>query len=128
MIPRVVWNGHAGGVSQLVVTTRYATRFTAAWSDRTIQLGFRHPRWRLVILYQYLRPRRQYLSRGERKLPEHEERRLAVAGPTWQLASAVAVAIGVGIIYFLAARFSLSLLTKPDGVAVFWPASGVAAS
>src|SRR6266850_1092402 len=27
----------------------------------------------------------------------------------------------------LAARLSLSLLTKPDGVAVFWPASGVAA-
>ena len=61
------------------------------------------------------------------RLPEQKERRLAVADPTWQLASAVAVAIGVGIVYFLAARFSLSLLTKPDGVAVFWPASGVAA-
>ena len=33
----------------------------------------------------------------------------------------------VGIAYFLAARMSLLLLTKPDGVAVFWPASGVAA-
>jgi PAS domain S-box-containing protein len=33
----------------------------------------------------------------------------------------------VGIAYFLAARLSLLLLTKPDGVAVFWPASGVAA-
>ena len=61
------------------------------------------------------------------RLPEQKERRLAVADPTWQLASAMAVAIGVGIVYFLAARFSLSLLTKPDGVAVFWPASGVAA-
>jgi len=39
----------------------------------------------------------------------------------------VAVAIAVGIAYFLGARLSLSLLTKPDGVAVFWPASGVAA-
>ena len=28
---------------------------------------------------------------------------------------------------FLSARLSLVLLTKPDGVAVFWPASGVAA-
>ena len=58
---------------------------------------------------------------------QQKERRLSVADPTWQLANAVAVAIGVGIVYFLAARFSLSLLTKPDGVAVFWPASGVAA-
>jgi PAS domain S-box-containing protein len=35
--------------------------------------------------------------------------------------------VAVGIAYFLAARLSLSLLTKPDGVAVFWPASGIAA-
>jgi PAS domain S-box-containing protein len=33
----------------------------------------------------------------------------------------------VGIAYFLSARLSLLLLTKPDGVAVFWPASGIAA-
>src|SRR5438093_7262602 len=41
--------------------------------------------------------------------------------------TAVGIALAVGIAYFLAARLSLSLLTKPDGVAVFWPASGVAA-
>ena len=41
--------------------------------------------------------------------------------------SAIGLAMAVGIVYFLAARLSLSLLTKPDGVAVFWPASGVAA-
>src|SRR3954471_15455855 len=38
-----------------------------------------------------------------------------------------ACALAVGIAYFLGARLSLYLLTKPDGVAVFWPASGVAA-
>jgi PAS domain S-box-containing protein len=32
----------------------------------------------------------------------------------------------VAIIYFLAARLSLALLAQPDGVAVFWPAAGVA--
>ena len=37
----------AAGVSQLVVTTRCATRFSAAWSDRTIQPAFRHLRCRL---------------------------------------------------------------------------------
>ena len=62
-----------------------------------------------------------------RKLPEHAERRFTVADPTWQRASSIGLAMAVGIVYFLAARFSLSLLTKPDGVAVFWPASGVAA-
>src|SRR5262249_17324363 len=29
--------------------------------------------------------------------------------------------------YFIAARLSLVLLTKPEGVAVFWPAAGVSA-
>ena len=39
----------------------------------------------------------------------------------------VGLAIGLAIAYFLAARLSLVLLTKPDGVAVFWPAAGVSA-
>src|SRR5271165_1552019 len=42
------------------------------------------------------------------------------AGSTW-LAGVTAV------VYFLAAQLSLLLLTKPDGVAVFWPAAGVSA-
>src|SRR6266478_5580855 len=61
------------------------------------------------------------------KLTGQEEWRRAVADPTRQWISAIGLAIAVGIAYFLAARLSLSLLTKPDGVAVFWPASGVAA-
>src|SRR5262249_13737445 len=36
------------------------------------------------------------------------------------------LAVVVGGIYILAAKLSLALLT-PDGVAVFWPAAGVAA-
>jgi signal transduction histidine kinase len=39
----------------------------------------------------------------------------------------VLLAAGVGVAYFLAARLSLALLTKPEGVAVFWPAAGIAA-
>lgn len=34
--------------------------------------------------------------------------------------------MAVAIAYFLSARLSLALLEKPDGVAVFWPAAGVA--
>jgi PAS domain S-box-containing protein len=44
------------------------------------------------------------------------------SGPRW--ISALALAVGVGIAYFLAARLSLFLQT-PEGVAVFWPAAGV---
>lgn len=39
----------------------------------------------------------------------------------------VMLAIAVCIAYFLAARLSIPLVNKPDGVAVFWPAAGVAA-
>jgi len=39
----------------------------------------------------------------------------------------IGLAAIVGIVYFLAARLSLGLLTKPEGVAVFWPAAGVSA-
>ncbi len=56
-----------------------------------------------------------------------KRRLLAAADPTRRWVSAIGFAVAVGIAYFLAARLSLSLLTKPDGVAVFWPASGVAA-
>src|SRR5512133_1753414 len=61
------------------------------------------------------------------KLTGQEEWRRDVADPTRQWISASGLAIAVGIAYFLAARLSLLLLTKPDGVAVFWPASGIAA-
>ena len=44
--------------------------------------------------------------------------------PPWAMWLGLAVA--VAIIYFLAARLSLALISRPDGVAVFWPAAGVA--
>ena len=46
--------------------------------------------------------------------------------PTRRWVSSIWLAVAVGAAYFLAAKLSLSLLT-PDGVAVFWPAAGVAA-
>jgi signal transduction histidine kinase len=39
----------------------------------------------------------------------------------------IGLTIAVGVVYFIAARLSLALLTKPEGVAVFWPAAGVSA-
>jgi PAS domain S-box-containing protein len=53
-------------------------------------------------------------------------RRQAVVVPTRQWLTAIGVAVAVGVGFFLGARLGLFLLTKPDGVAVFWPASGVA--
>jgi signal transduction histidine kinase len=61
-------------------------------------------------------------------LQERGERQLSLADePMRQWARAVALAIAVGIAYFLAARLSFFLVTKPDDVAAFWPAAGVAA-
>jgi len=50
-----------------------------------------------------------------------------LAGVAAAWVRAIALAIAIGIVYFVAARFSLVLLTKPEGVAVFWPAAGVSA-
>jgi PAS domain S-box-containing protein len=44
--------------------------------------------------------------------------------PPWVIS--VLATVAVAIAYFLSARLSLALLEKPDGVAVFWPAAGVA--
>ena len=41
--------------------------------------------------------------------------------------SSLGLAVAVAVAYFFAARLSLVLLTKPDGVAVFWPAAGISA-
>jgi signal transduction histidine kinase len=61
-------------------------------------------------------------------LQKPAERLLPVfAEPTRWWVGSVGLTIAVGISYFLAAQLSLALLTKPDDVAVFWPAAGVAA-
>src|SRR5437667_9510367 len=77
------------------------------------------PKWKsLILLFEAVL--QNLRNQAQRRL-------LAVADPTRRWISAIGLAVAVGIAYFLAARLSLSLLTKPDGVAVFWPASGVAA-
>ena len=44
----------------------------------------------------------------------------------WWVAS-IGIAVAVGVAYFLAAQLGLALLTTEERVAVFWPASGIAA-
>jgi integral membrane sensor domain MASE1 len=51
----------------------------------------------------------------------------AAPDSTQRWAGSIGLAVLVSVAYFLAARLSLALLSKVDGVAVFWPASGVAA-
>ena len=51
------------------------------------------------------------------------KRAQAIGFPSW--VGSMELAIAVAITYFLAARLSLALL-EPDGVAVFWPAAGIA--
>lgn len=50
-----------------------------------------------------------------------------VPGSLWRWAGPVLLAITVAIAYFLAAQLSFFLKTKPDDIAAFWPAAGVAA-
>ena len=50
--------------------------------------------------------------------------RQSLARPPWAIWAAATIAVALA--YFLAARLSLALLEKSDGVAVFWPAAGVA--
>jgi hypothetical protein len=60
-----------------------------------------------------------------RNLGERDDRKLHIpAALRWE--GSIALAVAFGIVYFSAARLSLFLLTKPDGVAVFWPAAGIA--
>jgi signal transduction histidine kinase/CheY-like chemotaxis protein len=54
------------------------------------------------------------------------QHRLSADTDPMRWAGSIGLAAAVGVAYFLAARLSLLLLTKPEGVAVFWPASGVA--
>jgi signal transduction histidine kinase len=62
------------------------------------------------------------------ELQKHGERPLSVfSEPMQRWAGSVALAIAVAITYFLASRLSFFLRTKPDDVAWFWPAAGVAA-
>jgi PAS domain S-box-containing protein len=57
---------------------------------------------------------------GPSILPARQSARAAA----WVFSAAGAVAMAVG--YFLAAKLSLALLEEADGVAVFWPAAGIA--
>ena len=50
----------------------------------------------------------------------------AFASPSQSWLSWVGLAVAVGIVYFMAARFGLAFRAKPGGVAVFWPAAGIA--
>jgi uncharacterized membrane protein len=53
----------------------------------------------------------------------HEVHRKTSAEPTLPWIGAIGLTIAIGIAYFFSAQ--LSLLTEPDGVALFWPAAGV---
>src|SRR5262245_58126617 len=64
------------------------------------------------------------MQRNLSERAEHHANADNDAKPWW---IGVGLAIAVGVLYFVGARLSLALLTKPDGVAVFWPAAGISA-
>src|SRR5215510_13550429 len=66
-------------------------------------------------------------SRVRQDVQTEGQRERSADGILAQPAVAIGLGIAVAIVYFVAARLSLVLLTKPEGVAVFWPAAGVSA-
>ena len=52
-----------------------------------------------------------------------QRRRSAALARRWL--RRIGLATAVGLAYFLAARLSVGLVLKPEGVAVFWPAAGI---
>ena len=61
------------------------------------------------------------------RAPHEKSQRAALpfdsSGHSWL--GAIALAVAIGIAYFLAARLGLALRAK-EGVAIFWPAAGIA--
>jgi len=60
-------------------------------------------------------------------LPRQVQQGLSTGIDLTRSVGPIGLTAAVGIVYFLAARLSLSLLANPEGVAVFWPAAGVSA-
>jgi signal transduction histidine kinase len=54
-------------------------------------------------------------------------REMSAAFDLTRWVGAITLTVTIAVAYFVAARLSLELLTKPEGVAVFWPAAGVSA-
>src|SRR5262245_19326740 len=71
-------------------------------------------------------PTREGIPMSDMKRREFITLRSDAADPAWGWMSLSWLAVVIGCLYILSARLSLALLT-PDGVAVFWPAAGVAA-
>src|SRR5262249_27955300 len=69
---------------------------------------------------------RDGIPRSDMNRREFITLRSDAADPAWGWMSLSWLAVVIGCLYILSARLSLSLLT-PTGVAVFWPAAGVAA-
>jgi integral membrane sensor domain MASE1 len=56
----------------------------------------------------------------------HDQRQRSTADDvTQRWVGSIGLAAAVGLAYFVAADFSVRLILKPEGVAVFWPAAGI---
>ena len=67
-------------------------------------------------------------GREGRGVPYENAQRLALlpGNPRYACRGTIGFAVAVGVAYFVAAQLGLTLRAKPGGVAVFWPAAGVA--
>jgi signal transduction histidine kinase len=61
----------------------------------------------------------------EGPLKKGQRQRIIAGDLNWRWASSIGLAAAIGLAYFLAAFLSYHLALQPEGLAVFWPASGV---
>jgi PAS domain S-box-containing protein len=65
--------------------------------------------------------------KAARRLYGSDRYLLAPGSAAWEWLATLGAAGAVALVYFLAARLGLALLSAPSDVAVFWPGSGIAA-
>src|SRR5215469_18367236 len=87
--------------------------------------AMREPGYLIRILGEEGRSPRSFMFRELRS--SKIVQRAAAFGKARPWAFSIWLPLAVGAVYYLAARLGLALLTNPDGVAVFWPAAGIAA-
>jgi signal transduction histidine kinase len=78
-----------------------------------------------VELTERLAAWKKYLRMLERPLAPGQRQRTIADNLTRRFAGSIGLAVAVGLAYFLAAWLSYNLSLTSEGLAVFWPASGV---
>jgi signal transduction histidine kinase/ActR/RegA family two-component response regulator len=97
--------------------------FAGGLEDCRSSKGYQSRVWTDTLLGAWVET--SFMIHDSQAKPVRYARALAEIFSPWAIWGALTVALGIA--YFLAAELSLALILETDGVAVFWPAAGIAA-